>query len=169
MREFRSKRLTFEIIAQLHGAKLYEALGHPDVHQFIDSKDFLSLQSISDFINRVSRGPQMDSSDEWLNVVCFLEHKVIGLVQATLHGDWAEIAFLFSPTFQGKGYATEAVTWLINFLHEDRKIAEFWATTVPENRRSIALLMRTGFLEGEVSEREILSYDAGDLVYKRTL
>jgi len=164
-----TEQLTFEPIAHIHAAKLYVALGHPSVHQFINSKDFLTPRAVIDFIDRVSFGPQKDSSDEWLNVVCLLEEKVIGLVQATSHGDWAEIAYLFDPTFQGKGYATEAVTWLIDHLHETRNIREFWATTVPENKRSIALLMRTGFLESDVSEREILSYDPGDIVFKRHL
>ncbi len=163
-----TEQLTYQPLAQLHAAKLYEALGHPSVHHFIDAKDFLTQISVAEFIDRVNRGPQKDSRDTWLNVVCFLGDDLIGLVQATLHGDWAEIAFLFSPNFQGRGYATEAVTWLIDHIHDTRDISEFWATTVPENKRSIALLMRTGFLEVEVLEREVLSYDPGDLVFKRS-
>ena len=169
MNVFHSERLKFEPIDSIHASKLYVALHHSSVHQFIDSKDFLTLQSVIDFIERVSRGPQKNSSDEWLNVVCFLGDEVIGLVQATVHNDWAEVAFLFDPTFQGKGYATEAVTWMIDHLGDTRNIREFWATTVPENERSIALLIRAGFLESEFLEREVLSYDPGDLVFKRHL
>lgn len=164
---FHSKRLKYEPITRIHAAKLYEALRHPSVHQFIHSKDFSTLESVTDFIDRVGRGPKEDLNGEWINIVCFLNDEVIGLIQATLHGMWTEVAFLFSPTFQGKGYATEAVTWLIDYLHDDRKMTEFWATTVPENKRSIALLLRMGFLESEVLEREIFSFDPGDLIFKR--
>ena len=167
MNEFGSKLLTFEHIAQIHAAKLYEALRDPSVHQFINSKDFLTQRSVFDFIARVTQGPERDSGDRWLNVACFLGDEVIGLVQATVHGDWAEIAFLFDPTFQGKGYATEAVSWMIDHLRDTPNIREFWATTVPRNERAIALLIRTGFLESKILERALLSYDPGDLIYKR--
>ena len=162
-----SKRLNFKPIDSIHAAKLYEALHHPSVHQFIDSKDFLTLQSVIDFIHRVGRGPKENSNDDWINIVCFLNDEVIGLIQATIHGTWAEVAFLFSPTFQGKGYASEAVTWMIDHIRATRSIREFWASTVPENERSIALLLRTGFLESKSLDREPLSYAPGDLVFER--
>ncbi len=165
----KSKRLIFEPLARTHASRLYEALSHPSVHQYIDATSYSSEAAITNFIERVLRGPDAESTDEWINIVCLLGDALIGQIQATVHNDWAEIAFLFDPTFQGKGYATEAATWLIDHLHETRNISEFWATTVQENKRSIALLMRTGFLENEVLERDVLSYDPGDLVFKRCL
>ena len=165
----RSARLTFEPLAIAHASRLYDALNHPSVHQYIDATSYRSEAAITNFIERVNRGPDGESTDEWINIVCLLDDSLIGQVQATVHSEWAEIAFLFDPTFQGKGYASEAVAWLIDHLHDTRGIREFWATTVPENRRSIVLLNRTGFFEREALEREVLSYDPSDLVFRRNL
>jgi len=163
---FRSKQLKFEPVVLAHAEKLFAALGDSRVHQYIDSKDFLSLQSVADFINRVSNGPQEKSNDEWLNLVCFLDDEVIGLIQATLHRDWVEIAYLFSPSFQGKGLAAESVEWLIAHVKTRYGIGEFWATTSVDNVRSIALLKRTGFIEVQTWQRDISSYDPGDAVFQ---
>lgn len=163
----RSERLIFEPLSRVHASSLYNALNHPSVHQYIDATSYRSEAALTNFIERVNRGPEGESTDEWINVVALLGGALIGQIQATVHNDWAEIAFLFDPTFQGNGYATEAVKWLIDHLGETRNIREFWATTVPENERSIALLERTQFVESEVRQREMLSYDPGDLVFKR--
>lgn len=168
VREFSSERLVFEPISISHATKLNETLRHPSVHEFIDAGDFESLEAITKFIERVGNGPQKPSDEKWRNYVCFLNDELVGLLQATLHGDWAEIAYLFSPHFQGKGYASESVQWLLGYLGKAENIKEFWATTVPENLRSVALLHRIGFIEVHTWDREINSYDPGDKVFKRT-
>ena len=162
-----SERLVFEPISKNHATKLYEALGHPSVHEFIDSEDFQSLETITRFIERVGRGPQQPSTDKWLNVVCLLDERLIGLLQATIHGDWAEIAYLFDPRFQGEGYASEGVQWLLTSLRETEGVKEFWATTTPMNVRSISLLNRMGFSEVKTWQKVIASYDPGDSVFQR--
>lgn len=164
--KFSSKRLNFQPVNQTHVSDLFAALGHSSVHEFINSEDFQNKNSIEQFIERVTQGPK-DSNDRWLNFVCYLQEEVIGLVQATVHGSWAEIAYLFNPSFQGKGFATESVLWLVAQLHKEFEIDELWATTTPKNIRSVALLRRAKFTEVQIWERDISSYDNGDLVFRR--
>jgi GNAT superfamily N-acetyltransferase len=70
---------------------------------------------------------------------------LIGRVEATLTQDWAETAYLFAPRHWGQGYATEAMTAFQNELRRNEQVTEFWATTTPQNTRSIALLERLGY------------------------
>lgn len=101
--------LIFEPLSRVHASSLYNALNHPSVHQYIDATSYRSEAALMNFIERVNRGPEGESTDEWINVVALLGGALIGQIQTTVHNDWAEIAFLFDPTFQGNGYATETV------------------------------------------------------------
>lgn len=42
---------------------------------------------------------------------------------------------------------------------------EFWAATTPQNRRSIALLRRLGYVQIDDPPPPLLSYDPGDLIF----
>lgn len=56
----------------------------------------------------------------------------------------AEIGYTISPDFQGKGYATEAVREILNYLFGKLCKHRVFASVDPENKPSIALLERIG-------------------------
>ncbi|MBD2252960.1 GNAT family N-acetyltransferase [Nostoc parmelioides FACHB-3921] len=61
----------------------------------------------------------------------------------------AEIGFTIAQTHQGKGYATEAVTCLLEYLFKNQNLHRVRANCDPENIASIKLLKRVGMrLEG---------------------
>jgi len=57
----------------------------------------------------------------------------------------AEIGFTLAKRFQGKGYATEAVGRLVDYLFNDLKIHRIIADVDPANNASAKLLARLGF------------------------
>ena len=56
----------------------------------------------------------------------------------------AEIGFNLSPEYQGNGFATEAVTCLVDFSFDKLGLQRISAITDCENKASIALLERIG-------------------------
>jgi len=56
----------------------------------------------------------------------------------------AQIGFTFSPAYQKQGYATEAVTGLLDYLFGERRLHRVTATCDIENNASIRLLERLG-------------------------
>ncbi len=56
----------------------------------------------------------------------------------------AEIGFTLAAAHQGRGYATEAVERLLEYLFERLRMHRVAASTDIDNRRSIALLERLG-------------------------
>lgn len=90
---------------------------------------------------------------------------LVGRIEATCYGRWAEIAYVFGPTYWGHGYATEASRWLLGYLSAALAIDEVWAAAHPENARSHRLLIRLGFRSVPKPERLLGSYDPGDLVF----
>jgi RimJ/RimL family protein N-acetyltransferase len=56
----------------------------------------------------------------------------------------AELGFTFATGWQGRGYATEAVRRLLDYLFDDRAKHRVFASCDPRNVRSAALLRRVG-------------------------
>ncbi|WP_225977576.1 GNAT family N-acetyltransferase [Nostoc sp. CENA543] len=56
----------------------------------------------------------------------------------------AEIGFTLARQYQGKGYATEAITYLLNYLFTTYKLHRVRANCDAENIASIKLLQRVG-------------------------
>jgi RimJ/RimL family protein N-acetyltransferase len=105
----------------------------------------------------------------WLNfsVRRAADEALLGFLQATVHHDLAEVAFLFGSRHWGQGYATEGLLWLGPNLLAREDCRALWATTVPANSRSRALLLRCGYKEATAERPCMLeTYDDGDLVYR---
>jgi len=66
-----------------------------------------------------------------------------------------EIAYAIVPTFEGRGYATQAAGALTEFALADKRVAIVHAHTLPENNSSTRVLEKNGFtFAGEVHHPE---------------
>jgi [ribosomal protein S5]-alanine N-acetyltransferase len=66
-----------------------------------------------------------------------------------------EIAYGIVPSFEGRGYATEAARALIDFAQSDDKVRQIIAHTMPEANASTRVLKKCGFtFAGEVIDPE---------------
>ena len=159
-------RLQIEPMGLHHSTQLFRALDYDSVYDFIPNQRPINSGEVSDRIKRWVAGPGAESDEIWLNFVVLLDNKIIGRLQATIVSSWAEIAYLFDPTYSGKGYATEGTLWLIDHLCNSYRVTDFWATTDPKNLKSIQLLRRCGFKIDSLPEHGIRSYDEGDAVFR---
>lgn len=162
-----TERLAMEPLAVRHAEALYEALKDPSVHDFIETSGPWTLDTVRARLARLADGPPPGSGDVWVNFVVLHDGRLVGRVEATVHGAVAEVAYLFDPAVSGHGYATEAVDWLLEHLRATYGVAELWATVDPRNARSIRLLERCGFELREPVPAVVGSYDDGDLGYWR--
>ncbi len=106
----------------------------------------------------------------WWNVGVFAADTLAGLgtLQATIHDDWAEIAYVFGSKHWGQGYAQEAMRWFHERLREDGTAGTLWATVALANERSIRLLTRLGYAPIADGWPELGSYGQGDFVFCRS-
>ena len=80
--------------------------------------------------------------------------------------DHAEIAYWLVPEARGEGYATEAVSLLLDYGFETRGLHRAYARAVDFNDGSRALLERLGFAEeGRLREHEFLDGEYRDVVF----
>lgn len=124
-------------------------------------------------LRRAIAGPPATCVKEhWINYAARLTEtgELIGRVEATVHDDLAEVAFLYNPSFWGRGYATEGLEWLHDHLLQYKEVTCLWATTHPKNERSAALLLKAGYVPASISGLPLLySYDEGDFAFQRSV
>lgn len=166
-----TQRLIIEALTTEHAAGLFAALDEPSVGEFIGGPDVTTVDALIDRIERVSGGPgEQYHPEQWHNFVVMLcdDGTIIGRIEATTYGAWGEIAYVFGPSWSGRGYATEAVAWLIGHLHQ-RGATELWAAVHPLNTSSLRLLDRVGFavVDNHESTPTLGSFDDGDIVLTR--
>jgi RimJ/RimL family protein N-acetyltransferase len=83
-------------------------------------------------------------------MICDETGEVIGDVvhfQAKRYSDTREVGWIiFDPAKRGRGYATEAVTALVDYLFRAFPINRIECNTAPENAPSISLAEKCGFV-----------------------
>lgn len=149
-----------ELAAVLHTPAVYEYIG--------------GMPSRADFelwLRRAMAGPPTKTTGEtWINVAVRIAEtgQIIGRLEATVHHQLAEVAFLYSPALWGRGYASRGLLWLHDHLRQYESVRSLWATARPENHRSASLLRRCGYTPASSQALPVLySYDEGDLVFWR--
>lgn len=149
-----------ELVPVLHNQEVFAFIG--------------GMPTREDFILGLRRAiagpPDHRGHEHWINYGVRLAESglLIGRVEATVHDNLAEIAFLYSPAVWGRGYATEGLLWLHDHLRRHASVSTLWATTHPDNVRSAALLRRAGYTQVTPQGQPLLySYDEGDLVFRR--
>lgn len=149
---------------------LFDALDQPEVGTYIGGPYAESAEGMGIVIARWLSGPPADRPGEtWLNfVVRLADGTVIGHAQATVHDDWAEVAWVLGSAWWGQGYGSEAAEALMNHVASLGGIQRVWATVHPENVRCKTLLARLAFARADIDAGPDLgSYDPGDDVYVR--
>lgn len=149
---------------------LFDALDRPEVGTYIGGPYADSSDGMAEVIMRWLSGPSAHRTHEtWLNyVVRLADGTVIGHAQATLHGDWAELAWVLGSSWWGQGYGRESAEVLMNHVSAVEGIRLVWATVHSDNVRCKKLLARLGFSMADIDDAPALgSYDPGDDVYVR--
>ena len=159
-----SERLRIVPIAIQYAADLFNALDDPRVGTYIGGPNAASSAAYARLIKHWINGPSADSGEVWFNWVVLLAEEPIGHLQSTTHDDVAEVAYVFTPAHWGKGYATEATTWMLTKLKQ-LGAREAWATVEPSNAASKRLLRRLEFQRSLHPRDDLRSYDPGDEVY----
>lgn len=82
-----------------------------------------------------------------LAVILKSEHKLIGncgIRKENSFSDEAELGYEISPSYWGKGYATEAASNILKFGFEDLKLYRIYSRCIAENIASKTVLQKIG-------------------------
>lgn len=173
----RAGRLTIETRTVAHAEELCAALAGEEVGRYIGGPEVTTLEAMIARLEYVAAADPEQWGERWLNWVVRAADQpgapLVGRVEATVHPGRvpvpAEIAYVFSPAWSGRGYATEATAWMLDTLRAEHAVDVAYATVDPANAPSIRLLGRLGFAASTVDPAQLGSYDPGDLVFERPL
>jgi RimJ/RimL family protein N-acetyltransferase len=170
----RSARLVYERLGAAHAAALHPVLADARVYAHLGDPPPSATALAVEFAHRAAGPPTGRAGERCVDLAVALAPPgpapvYIGRIEATVYGDWGEVAYLFGAAHWERGYATEAVAWLHGLLGAEG-VRALWAAVTPANARSLALLGRLGYRPVPVVEAPgIGSYDAGDVVLRRSL
>jgi RimJ/RimL family protein N-acetyltransferase len=136
------------------------------VQQFEKQSGFPAAEGFGDFMTSGDVSPTWlaglrtaTAADPWIYGFVIIDAEggsVIGTCGFKGPPDAAgvvEIAYGIVPSFEGRGYATEAAQALVDFAHRHHEVRTVRAHTLPDNRASARVLEKCGFLQvGEVMD-----------------
>lgn len=131
-----------------------------------------SLEDVSNFISQ-KISAELNIPGTWFQFVILLKSEDIIIGDIGMHfnstmNTEVEIGCTLAREYQGKGYATEALTKIIDYLFFDLHKTHITASIDPRNKSSIKLFERLGFkIEALYVKRfQIRNEWVDDLVYR---
>jgi RimJ/RimL family protein N-acetyltransferase len=79
----------------------------------------------------------------------------VGFMHHFLWGNMLEIGYVLIPTERGKGYCTEAVQLMVEYLFLSKDIVRIQAVTHVENKASQKVLEKTGFKKEGILRKSV--------------
>lgn len=120
-------------------------------------REFLHAAS-ADFMTRLRAATAPDPWNFGFAVLHKIDHVMIGFCSFTGPPDsngLVEIAYGIAPDYQGKGFATEGATALVEFASRDASVTTICAHTLPETNASSRVLEKCAFRKiGEIVDAE---------------
>jgi len=138
---------------------MVDVLAAPELYAFIGGEP-PTPAGLRARYERLAVGRSDDGTQEWLNwIVRRAEDRVaVGTVQATVVGaagdeeQRADVAWVVGSAWQGRGYAVEAASAMVDWLRE-RGVAEIGANIHPEHTASSRVAERIGLVPtGELDD-----------------
>ncbi|WP_417069171.1 GNAT family N-acetyltransferase [Niveibacterium terrae] len=144
-----TSRLRLETLSEAHASAMFPVLSDERLYAYIPDVRYVSVEALQERYRRLERG-SLSPEELWWNFIVF-RHDLptpIGYVQATLMPSLrlAEVAYVLSPLHWGRGYATEALSWLISEIGRRGDIDRAQAQIDQRNFASIAVVRRLGFM-----------------------
>jgi len=127
-------------LADAHGVYAYAS--DAAVTRFLAWPRHTSLKESEQFLQKAMAGWQKGNYLLWL-----IEDAegVVGAIGCTLSGVNAGIGYVLARDHWGRGYATEALTLLVDALFRETPVSAVWALCVIENSASKRVLEKSGF------------------------
>lgn len=159
--ELRTERLILRRYTLEDVSSLYETFGtDPVMYQYSGWNPYASMEMTQETVQRFIESYSDDHVYSW---IMDYEDVVIGTIGAyDYHDDQIEVGFSVARNWWGRGYATEALTKVLEYLTENEGISTVKAWCAAENIGSKRTLEKAGMTLVEMKKGGLV---VGDLVY----
>ena len=141
-----TSRLSLSPLASDDAAEMMRVLDDVRLHEFIGGAP-LSAEDLRVRYEKLAQGRSADGLQIWINLIVRLaaSDDAIGTVQATVSSDRASVAWVIGTPWQGRGYAVEATSWLLEHVRKEHCVREVLANIHPRHAASQRVAVRLGF------------------------
>jgi ribosomal-protein-alanine N-acetyltransferase len=148
--ELRTERLLLRRMTVNDADELFFFRSNPEVMQFIAREPTKTVEEARDFIGRIDKN--IDTNVAILWAIAFNEEpsKMIGTInlwQIQKDNYRAELGYLLHPAHWKKGLMKESIRKIIEYAFNGLGLHSLEAKVDPNNRSSIILLEKTGFVK----------------------
>jgi RimJ/RimL family protein N-acetyltransferase len=145
-----TERLTLRELEAGDAQRIFQYRSHPEVSRF-QSWGTQSADEIRSYIDGLSAA-QANMPGSWYQIGIALRSAVeligdCGFRTPETQPSQAELGITLAPEFQGRGYATEALRALMDYLLITLGKDRVFDSVGPSNVRSVALMQRVGMRE----------------------
>ena len=164
-----TERLLLEPLARSHAQEMFPVLSDPAIYEWLDYGAPASVEALRTLYVRLEAGHSPDASEVWLNRLVRLRGgPAIGYVQATIYpAQKTYVGYVLASAHWGRGYATEAMTALLDHLTCEHPTPVTLAVVEVENTRSAALLHRLDFSAAPTGHPDAKGLTPTELLYAR--
>ena len=147
MLQFETKRCTISALQTKDAPFIFSLQNSPGWLQFIGDR---GIRTLDDAIHYILFGPMKSYQENGFGLYLVQEKEtgekmgLCGLLKRDTFND-IDLGFAFLPEFNGKGYAFETATALLNFARTELKVVKMLAFSNNNNSTSIRLLEKLGF------------------------
>jgi RimJ/RimL family protein N-acetyltransferase len=159
--EFTTNRLYLQQLTLTDKAFIVELLNTPGWLKFIGDRQVRTTDAAEGYIGKILQNDnvkywvvKLKDSDIAIGVITFIKRAYLQ------HHD---IGFAFLPAYSGKGFAYEAAAAVLQHVAADKAHTHILASTIKDNKNSIALLEKLGLSfdkEIKVEEETLSLYGA---------
>jgi [ribosomal protein S5]-alanine N-acetyltransferase len=153
-KKYRTRRLVLKRLSLDDAPFIFDLLNTEGWKKFIGDRNIKTIEDAMDYTQKVLG----DSNIAYWVVKSRFEKQLVGLISFIkrdylIHHD---LGFAFLPNFENRGYAFEAADCVLKDLHKDPDHQVIFATSRPDNTRSVKLLEKLGFhLDGEIEHEQV--------------
>ncbi|MDP3468836.1 MAG: GNAT family N-acetyltransferase [Daejeonella sp.] len=147
--DFKTERLYIRPVSISDKESIFAYRSDPETYKYL-SLIPKTVDEVEDFIKKSSSLLNVPGS--WFQFVIIeqLHNKVIGdigihFLDTSPENKQVEIGYTLDRNYRGKGYATEALTVVVNYLITGLNKHRITASIDPTNKSSIQLIERLGF------------------------
>ena len=143
-----AQRITLRPIQYQDQQDLFLLRTNPQVNRYLERTPPAQLSEVVDFIQTIKQNQKSGKSFYWI-----IEDNNSGQFIGTIclwnidhQARQAEIGYELLPRFQGKGYMSEAIDAVINYLRNNLNFNIVAAYSIIANEQSARLLLKKGFI-----------------------
>lgn len=171
--ELQTERLHLRKMKVSDSSSLFKIWSDPDVTKFMNISCFTDENQAKEMINLLD-DLSRDSKAIRFSIIKIESNEIIGSCgynSFDFENEKAEIGYDIAKSFWGRGYASEAISSLLDHAFSSLKLNRIEAKVDPENVNSIKLLQKLNFtFEGTLRQYERVEGKFNDLnIYSKLI